>query len=61
MHALKRTEGKRNSKGLLRREGSSFLALCGVGIVSAKASMIEILVKLDNIGVSWLIFHAFLD
>jgi hypothetical protein len=59
MHTLKSTGGKRTFEGLLSREGSSFLVLCGVGIVSAKASLIERLVKLFNSGVAWLMFYAF--
>jgi hypothetical protein len=53
---IKNIEGKRTYEGLLRKEGSSFLVLCGVGILSVKASLIERLVKLLNNGIAWLIF-----
>ena len=38
IHTLKSTRGKGTPKELLRREGSTFLVLCGAHIVGSKAS-----------------------
>jgi len=59
MHTLKSAEEKKNYEGLLSKERSSFLVLCGVGIMSAKGGLVERLVKLLSSGVTWLMFNTF--